>query len=109
MHKLGSLFSTYKVFLKMLALMIIIIIIPCYKGNKSLIANLIIMKIRFICFSKDEIGGLCVRSYVRLHTRLRDYKSYDYGVIHLATHMKKSLDITLDNLARQHTQKDLYE
>ena len=64
-----------------------------YKGDKSMMTSLIIIKIRFICFQEDEIGGSQVKShakshaelYARLHarsnTRLHDYRFYNYRVI----------------------------
>ena len=32
-----------------------------YESGKSIIRSLIIIKIRFICFEEDEVGGLFVR------------------------------------------------
>ena len=64
--------STHKAFWRFIALMIIriimssyknnksIIIVAYYKGRKVIIMRLIKMKIRFICFYKDEGGRSCV-------------------------------------------------
>ena len=56
-----------------------------YKGGKLIITSLIIIKIRFVCFSKDKVGGSHIRSYIRsycrsncrLHAKSYDYRSYD--------------------------------
>ena len=47
-----------------------------YESGKLMMTSLIIIKIRFICFSKDEIGVSRVRSHARSH----NYKSRDHGV-----------------------------
>ena len=62
-----------------------IITTPCYKDVESMITSLIIIKIRFVCFYKDKIGGLHVRSHARLHVRSRarsyNHRLYGYSVI----------------------------
>ena len=42
----------------------------CYKGSKLIMTSLIIIKISFIYFSKDEVNGSYIRSHTRLHARL---------------------------------------
>ena len=47
----------------------LIITAACYKGDTSIITSLIIMKIKFVCFQKYEIGASCVKSYARSRAR----------------------------------------
>lgn len=52
----------------------------CYEGGKTMMTSLIIIKIKFICFKEDEIGGSYVQSHARSRARSYDHKSRDYGV-----------------------------
>ena len=49
-----------------------------------MITSLIIIKIRFVCFSENEIGRSRVRlytkSYARSHARSHDYRFCDPGI-----------------------------
>ena len=42
------------------------IIAACYKGGKLMMTNLIIIKIKIICYEEDKVGGLYVRLYARV-------------------------------------------
>ena len=65
-----------------------IMIAAHYKGSELIIMSLIIIKIRFVCFQKDEVNRLYVKSYTGSHTRsytrsciqLHNYKSCDHGI-----------------------------
>ena len=73
--------------------MIIIMIMPCYKNDilmmkvacdkrgKLMMTNLIIIKVKFVYFKKDEVGKSGVWSNARLCASSNDYRSCDYGVI----------------------------
>ena len=58
-----------------------ILIAACYKGGKSMITSLIIIKIRFVYFSKDEFGGLYIGLHTRSCARLHNHRFCDHGVI----------------------------
>ena len=49
----------------------------CYEGGELMMTNLIIIKIRFVCFWEDEVGGSSVRSDAKSH----DQRSLDHGVM----------------------------
>ena len=56
----------------------------CYKSSNLIMINLIIIiKIRFIYFKKDEIDRSYVKSNARLYAKSHDYKSCNYGVTNL--------------------------
>ena len=48
----------------------------CYKDGNLMITSLIIIKISFVCFQKDEVGG----SRVRSHAKSYDHRSYDHSI-----------------------------
>ena len=48
-----------------------------YKSSKSIMINLIIIKIKFIYFQKDEVFWSCVKAY----SKSRNYRFCDHGVI----------------------------
>ena len=54
--------------------------VACYNGGKLIMTSLIIIKIKFVCFQKDEVDKSHVSSHTRSHTKSHDYSSCDYGV-----------------------------
>ena len=64
----------------------------CYKDAKSMMTNLIIIKIRFIYFKEDKICESCVKSYARSrassyarsYTRSCNHNFCDHGVIDIS-------------------------
>ena len=58
-----------------------IMIVFCYKDGKSMMPSQIIIKIKFVHFSKDEFCKLCIRSHTRSHAMKYDYRFNKSGVI----------------------------
>ena len=46
-----------------------------------MMTSLIIIKIRFICFKKDEIDRSCIKSHAKSYAKLHNYKFYNHSVI----------------------------
>ena len=51
-----------------------------YKDGKSIITSLIIIKIRFVYFKKDNVGRLCIRLYGRSRFRSNNYRSCNHSL-----------------------------
>ena len=65
-----------------------IMTMACYEGGKLIMTNLIIIKIKFVCFEENEVGRSRVRLYAKsraklrakLRARLYNHKSCDHSV-----------------------------
>ena len=77
----------------------------CYK---LMLTSLIIIKIRFVQFEKNEVDNLHIKSHGRLYSRLYDNRSYDYGIkIMKTTKSKKKMKFGII-LSIQKSRKYIY-